>query len=66
VATAIEKGKLTSPEALGNLVLFGVLIADLLMRFLSPVLHLLVVLLDIRALGRRRVLVQDLGSRTFY
>ena len=49
----------TLPETAGNLVLFSFFVADLLMRLLRPVIHVLVVLLDVLAFvsSRRGVFV---------
>jgi len=58
---------LTSPKLLANLIVLGILITDLLMRLLSPILHILIMLLHVLALVLLggRVLIQDLGLRTF-
>lgn len=55
---------LTGPEAFGNLVLLRLLITDLLIRLLSPLIHLLVVLLNVLTLGRRGFRVEDFGLGT--
>lgn len=53
---------LTLPEILRHLVLLRIFIADLIARFLSPLIHLLVVLAHVlrRVLLRGRVRAQDL------
>jgi len=66
----MDRKQLTRPKSLSNLILLNIFISGLCIRFVSPLIHRIVVLLNIlrRLAMLRRALVEDLGLgalRTF-